>query len=96
MMISDPVTVRASGIQYRLMAEGEQLIDAMSRPSYLQSAVNQWMLCRARIVSMLVLLSTLVILLLSIDRIDASIFGFTFVCALMFSFSATVSDLPLF
>ncbi|KAI8051613.1 P-loop containing nucleoside triphosphate hydrolase protein [Syncephalis plumigaleata] len=86
--LRDPVTLRASGIQYRLMAEGEQLIDAMSRPSYLQSATNQWMLCRARIISVIALLSTLVMLLLSIDHVDASTFGFTLVCALMFSFSA--------
>lgn len=41
MMIRDPVAVRTFGIKYRFMAEGKQLIDAMSRPSYLQSAASQ-------------------------------------------------------
>ncbi|KAI9596619.1 hypothetical protein BDF19DRAFT_19704 [Syncephalis fuscata] len=86
-VLRDPVTIRVSGIQERLTAEGERLIDAMSRPAYLQAAASQWMLNQARMASVFAVWSTISLMLLSLDTIDASLFGFVVVCMLIPSLS---------
>ncbi|KAJ1902993.1 hypothetical protein LPJ81_003305 [Coemansia sp. IMI 209127] len=84
-LITGVESIRAFGAQSQYTLEAMGRVDAHNRPYYLMWAANRWLCTRIEFSGSIVSFSTIVLLLTSLDRIDAGLAGFVLMYAISFS-----------
>ncbi|KAJ2490030.1 hypothetical protein IWW37_003505 [Coemansia sp. RSA 2050] len=84
-LITGVESIRAFGAMNQYTMEAMSRADVHSRPYYLLWAANRWLCSRIELLGCLVAFSTTVLILLSLDTIDAGLAGFVLMYAISFS-----------
>ncbi|KAJ2724130.1 hypothetical protein GGI07_002165 [Coemansia sp. Benny D115] len=84
-LITGVESIRAFGAQNQYTMEAMNRIDTHNRPYYLMWAANRWLCARIEFSGCIVSFSTTILVLLSLDRIDAGLAGFVMMYAISFS-----------
>ncbi|KAJ2693618.1 hypothetical protein GGH99_001073, partial [Coemansia sp. RSA 1285] len=84
-LITGVESIRAFGAQSQYTLEAMGRVDAHNRPYYLMWAANRWLCARIELSGCIVSFSATVLMLASLDRIDAGLAGFVLMYAISFS-----------
>ncbi|KAJ1820365.1 hypothetical protein LPJ75_000958, partial [Coemansia sp. RSA 2598] len=84
-LITGVESIRAFSAQNQYTMEAMNRIDTHNRPYYLMWAANRWLCTRIEFSGCIVSFSTTILILLSLDRIDAGLAGFVLMYAISFS-----------
>ncbi|KAJ2158497.1 hypothetical protein GGF46_003735 [Coemansia sp. RSA 552] len=84
-LITGVESIRAFGVQNQYTLEAMNRVDTHNRPYYLMWAANRWLCARIEFSGCIVSFSTTVLIILSLDRIDAGLAGFVLMYAITFS-----------
>ncbi|KAJ2862730.1 hypothetical protein FB639_005357, partial [Coemansia asiatica] len=84
-LITGVESIRAFSAQNQYTMEAMNRIDTHNRPYYLMWAANRWLCTRIEFSGCIVAFSTTILILLSLDRIDAGLAGFVLMYAISFS-----------
>ncbi|KAJ2783043.1 hypothetical protein GGI15_002728 [Coemansia interrupta] len=84
-LITGVESIRAFGAQNQYTMEAMHRIDTHNRPYYLMWAANRWLCTRIEFSGCIVAFSTTLLILLTLDSIDAALAGFVLMYAISFS-----------
>ncbi|KAJ2604065.1 hypothetical protein H4R99_002050 [Coemansia sp. RSA 1722] len=84
-LITGVESIRAFSAQNQYTMEAMNRIDTHNRPYYLMWAANRWLCTRIEFSGCIVSFSTTVLILLSLDHVDAGLAGFVLMYAISFS-----------
>ncbi|KAJ1901680.1 hypothetical protein LPJ66_000593 [Kickxella alabastrina] len=84
-LITGVESIRAFGAQNQYTMEAMNRVDTHNRPYYLMWAANRWLCSRIEFSGCLVAFTTIVLILLNLDNIDAGLAGFVMMYAISFS-----------
>ncbi|KAJ2555510.1 hypothetical protein EV175_002249, partial [Coemansia sp. RSA 1933] len=84
-LITGVESIRAFGAQSQYTLEAMGRVDTHNRPYYLMWAANRWLCTRIEFSGCIVSFSATVLILASLDRIDAGLAGFVLMYAISFS-----------
>ncbi|KAJ2811321.1 hypothetical protein H4S07_002135 [Coemansia furcata] len=84
-LITGVESIRAFGAQNQYTMEAMNRVDVHNRPYYLLWAANRWLCSRIELLGCLVAFSTTILILFSLDTIDAGLAGFVLMYAISFS-----------
>ncbi|PIA18528.1 hypothetical protein COEREDRAFT_100758 [Coemansia reversa NRRL 1564] len=84
-LVTGVETIRAFGAQSQYTMEAMNRVDAHNRPFYMMWAANRWLCTRIEFSGCIVSFSATVLIVLSLDRIDAGLAGFVLMYAVSFS-----------
>ncbi|KAJ2115595.1 hypothetical protein IW146_002186 [Coemansia sp. RSA 922] len=84
-LITGVESIRAFGAQNQYTMEAMNRVDVHNRPYYLLWAANRWLCSRIELLGCLVAFSTTILILYSLDTIDAGLAGFVLMYAISFS-----------
>ncbi|KAJ2373352.1 hypothetical protein IW150_003667 [Coemansia sp. RSA 2607] len=84
-LITGVESIRAFGAQTQYTTEAMHRVDAHNRPYYLMWAANRWLCTRIEFSGCIVAFSTTMLILLTLDSIDAALAGFVLMYAISFS-----------
>ncbi|KAJ2690563.1 hypothetical protein IWW39_000657 [Coemansia spiralis] len=84
-LITGVESIRAFGAMNQYTMEAMNRVDVHNRPYYLLWAANRWLCSRIELLGCLVAFSTTILILFSLDTIDAGLAGFVLMYAISFS-----------
>ncbi|KAJ2358340.1 hypothetical protein GGF43_000870 [Coemansia sp. RSA 2618] len=84
-LITGVESIRAFGAQNQYTMEAMNRVDVHNRPFYMLWAANRWLCARIEFSGCIVSFSTTVLIVASLDKIDAGLAGFVLMYAISFS-----------